>query len=351
MKEPIFVRNNTVKHKTITIPALADMHVHLRQGGMLESVARYTDRQCSHALIMPNTTPPIVDAAKVVEYRKEIDKHLKSCEPLMTIKLLPTTTPEQIKEAAKVASAVKIYPEGVTTNSEDSFSRRYFTDADDRLTECLRTAMNSCMIICFHGEMPGAEVLDAEDEFLGYLKVLIKRLPKIKFVLEHITSAKSVDFVKEHSNCAATITAHHLYLTLDDVVGAKIRPHNFCKPIAKRKRDRQALREAALSGSSRFFLGSDSAPHSKDNKECEEGCAGVFTSPILAELMVNFFAENNAVELLPNFVSNYGLDFYGHMRTDQRLDCYAEDTKIESCDGVVPFKHKESLKWRVCRSK
>src|SRR5690606_30578404 len=202
---------------------------------------------------------------------------------------LPTTTPEMVKEAASHGvTSVKLYPHGVTTNSHDGISAEMLRDPPKSFLDCIDVIKKTGMTLCLHGEMPGEETKDSESEFLDFVDFLAYNFPRLRIVLEHITTREQVNHVRRlakrsKSKIAATITAHHLYLTHDDIVGDRIRPHNFCKPIPKWNNDRESLRNAAMGGEPYFFLGSDSAPHLIGQKECAEGCAGVFSAPFLAE--------------------------------------------------------------------
>lgn len=286
-----------------------DMHVHLREGGMLQLVAPLTAKDFARALVMPNTNTPILSGWDVAKYRGEIKLAAPGFEPLMTIKLVESTTPEIILAAqAAGAIAAKVYPQGVTTNSADGIDPEAVMDTYEALEAC-------GMVLCLHGEMPGVFCMDREAAFLTSLETIAGIFPKLKIVLEHVTTAAAVRCVERLGpNVAATITVHHLMLTLDDVVGDKIQPHNFCKPIAKTPADRAALREAATSGNPKFFLGTDSAPHSRYHKECASGCAGVFTAPVAMPLLAEIFETEGSLgdgPVLERFTSEFGARFYG----------------------------------------
>lgn len=357
---------------TLSLPPVSDYHLHLRQGKMLEEVAPFSSH-CGRVLVMPNTNPPIVNASDVVKYRKEINKHL-NVEVLMTVKLLPTTTPEIVREAFFAgAVAAKVYPEGVTTNSSDGLGAEFFQTTYEgdgvstttpklcyprkakQFIDVLNEMERLGMVLCLHGEMPGCEVLRRESKFLDFVGFLVYTFPELKIVMEHITTHQAVSAIRawqylsigKPCRVAATITPHHLYLTLDDVIGNKISPWNFCKPVAKEAIDRESLRHAALSGERCFFLGSDSAPHKRSDKECTEGCAGVFNAPVLAESMIQLFEKYNSLERLPNFMTHHGDNFYGKKAVALPNVKYVKKTWEVPVDvaGMRPFLAGETLRW------
>lgn len=324
-----------------------DFHLHLRRGDLLKAVIGQSAYQFARGLIMPNTVPPILNAAFVDNYFVEIrlalrNLRLPNFKPLFAIKLNHRTTPETIREAINVgAVAGKVYPIGVTTNSDDGVS-------DFESMAPVFAAMEKWgMVLCLHGEKPGEFCLDREVEFLPTLDCLAKNFPKLRIVLEHISTAKAVERVQSLPNTvAATITAHHLLLTLDDVIGGKLRPHNFCLPIAKRPKDRAAVRMAAISGNPKFFFGSDSAPHLKGDKECAEGCAGCYTAPVAMPLLVQIFERMNALDKLENFTSKFGADFYHLPLNEGTLVLEKRPWTVpKEINGVVPFLAGETMEW------
>lgn len=331
---------------SLTLRKPDDFHLHLRQGEMLKNVLPHTVAQCARAIIMPNLTPPVLTAEDLKKYRQEIESALtgKAFTPLMTFKIVSSTTPEMVKELKIAgASAGKMYPEGVTTNSEDGVSDF------PALYPVFAEMEKQGLVLCLHGEMPGEFCLDRESAFLDVLKDIADHFPTLKIVLEHITTADAVDAVESlPEQVAATITVHHLALTLDDVIGDKIQPHHFCKPIAKRPEDRQALLLAATGGSSKYFLGTDSAPHLKENKECAEGCAGVYTAPVMLPILAELFEETGALDMLENFTSRYGAEFYGLPLNEEKVQLTKKSWKVpDQYEGVVPFRAGEMLNWSV----
>jgi dihydroorotase len=332
---------------TLTLRSVDDFHVHLRQGDMLTQVLPYTALHCARALVMPNTTPPILTAEDLLNYQKEIEAAIpkgSAFKPLMTFKVVPGTTPAQVKEL-KAAGAVagKLYPEGVTTNSEDGVS-------DFKALYPVYEAMQKeGLVLCLHGEVPGVFSLDRESAFLSTLHQLAKDFPDLRIVLEHATTAEAIAMVESlPANVAATLTVHHLRITLDDVIGDKINPHHFCKPIAKRPEDRSALVKAATSGNPKFFLGTDSAPHSVESKECACGAAGVYTAPVMLPVLAELFEEMGALEKLEAFTSEFGAKFYGLPLNETHLTLIKKPWTVEATyNGVVPFMAGKELQWHV----
>ncbi len=328
-----------------------DMHVHLREGDMLRSVVGYTACSFARALVMPNTSRPVLDGRDVTLYRDCIvsssaheAEDVPAFEPLMSVKLIRSTIPNVLGEARLAgAVAAKFYPEGVTTNSDDGV-------ADVRDLEVALGAMEKLgMVLCLHGEVPGVFCMDREAAFLDSLRWISRSFPRLKVVLEHVTTAAAVDEVfRLPDHVGATITAHHLFHTLDDVVGGMLNPHAFCKPIAKTPADRDALRVAAMSGSPKFFFGSDSAPHAVGRKECSSGCAGVFSAPCALEALAIAFDEEDELHRLENFVSVFGAEFYGLPLNSGTVTLSRHEwTMHDNASGIVPLFANKKLPWLV----
>lgn len=332
--------------KGMTLRKLDDMHVHLRKGEMLAKILPHTVRQCARALVMPNTTRPIVTAEDIINYRQSIQDLLKAgddFEPLMTFRIMPSTTPSMVKANKKGgAVAGKLYPDGLTTNSEGGvtdFKALYPTYA---------AMQEEGLVLCLHGEMPGAFVLNQESAFLCTLKMLAQDFPKLKIVLEHATTADAIDLVSQLPiNVAATLTPHHMRCTLDDLLGEKLNPHLFCKPILKRPSDRDAVLKAATSGNPKFFLGSDSAPHSIETKECACGAAGIYSAPVLLPALVETFESVDKLDKLESFTSKFGAEFYGLPLNKGYVELTSEPWTVpDSYDGVVPFMAGLTMQWK-----
>lgn len=329
--------------KTLELPLPDDFHVHLRQGAPLENYAKTVAREFGRILVMPNTVPPISDAKSLADYRNRILSAAPGLGLLMTFKLNASYSAEDL-ERLKLAGAVagKYYPAGVTTNSEDGVSD--FESVLPVVSEMERLGI----ALCVHGEEPNAFCLDREENFIRRVEFLAKEFPRLKIVFEHLSTRAAVEAVlRLPSNVAATITAHHLLHTLDDVVGGSLSPHHFCKPLPKRPEDREALRKAAFSGNPKFFFGSDSAPHEKGRKEGPCGAAGVYSAPVAIPLLIEIFKRNGALDRLPDFVGGFGADFYGIPRPEKRC-VYVEKpwTVPENVDGAVPLFAGKTLKWQ-----
>lgn len=338
--------------QSLTIRMPDDFHVHLRQDRMLLEVIVQTARQFRRSLIMPNTTPPVRTARDVERYRKEI---LDACarvgctefEPLMTIALTDETTPEDIRAArAAGAIAAKLYPRGVTTNSDHGVRHPLTLDT-------VYAAMADVgMVLCVHGEScdPIATVMDAEERFLDTFEAIVRGVEGLRIVFEHVSSSAALERIwgMPSGRVAATITVHHLVLTIADVVGARVQPHHFCKPIAKTSSDREFLIEAATSGNPRFFLGTDSAPHPRSAKESASVPAGCFTAPVALPLLATVFEQANALDRLEDFTSTFGAHFYGLPRNECTITLTRRPFRVSaSVGGVVPFRAGDTLPWTL----
>lgn len=342
---------------SIVLPAMSDMHLHVRQDDVMKKVCPHSAVRCCRVLVMPNTIPPITTAKEAANYKQQILKCMPGVDVLTTIKFMPDTTPKMIKEAALgEVTAVKLYPHGVTTNSNDGITAQMLRKPSQQFLDVIEMIRKTNMVLCLHGEMPGEESKDSESEFLEFVEFLAYNFPKLRVVLEHITTAQQVSTIRRLAarskcNIAGTITAHHLILTHDDVMGDKIRPHNFCKPIPKWKIDREALRNAAMSGEPCFFFGSDSAPHSVNNKECPEGCAGVFTAPVMTECLIEIFEQYDKLGLLQFFISEIGNDYYLVDNKEVRNIKFDKTKHVVNCASSVgdvqPFRANEELQWKM----
>lgn len=340
----------------ITLTRPDDWHLHLRDDAVLEATVAHSAAQMGRAIIMPNLKPPVTTTEQALAYRERILAALpegSTLEPLMTLYLTDTTPPEEIERARQsgVVKAVKLYPAGATTNSASGV-----TD----LTRCDATiaALAECgMPLLVHGEVTDADVdiFDREAVFLErVLKPLLARHPTLKVVCEHITTAQAADFVMAAGdNVAATITPQHLLLNRNDMLVGGMRPHYYCLPILKRERHREALVAAATSGSRRFFLGTDSAPHARGDKESACGCAGVFSAPVALELYATAFEKAGALDKLEAFTSHNGADFYGMARNTGTVTLERRDWQLPESyayaggQRIVPMKAGETLGWKL----
>jgi dihydroorotase len=317
-----------------------DMHVHLRQGDMLGLVAPYTARDFAAAVVMPNLTPPVTSLAQVLDYRQAILRAASdSFTPLMTLFFRAYSRAELV-EARPHIIGVKLYPAGMTTNSEAGTK-----DMDEaRATLAIMEELDIPLLV--HGEGCGF-VMDREAIFLPVVKEWARSFPRLRIVLEHVTTRAGVELVERFDNLFATITLHHLLITLDDVLGGLMRPHLFCKPVAKRPEDRDALRLAALNHPS-FFFGSDSAPHPLEAKEAPGCAAGIFSAPVALPALAGLFEELGALDRLQAFVSDRACAAYGLTPTPRmvRLERRAW-TVPERIGSVTPYLAGQTLAWRV----
>lgn len=333
--------------QNLILPRGIDWHVHLRSGKTLETVLPFTAQQFRGALVMPND-PAILSAKDLLNYRKTIlDKRPRAAEdfePIMTIQLTEETTPEDILAARSFgARAAKVYPRGGTTASH--LGVQDFT----KIYPCLEVLQKLGMVLCYHGEMPDAYPTDREIEFHRILISTVKLFPKLRIVMEHITCSSTADLVEQlPDTVAATITVHHLMITLNDVMGGEFKPHLFCKPVAKRPEDRDRLLQAALSGNPKFFLGTDSAPHPRSRKEAASCCAGIFTAPVALPQLAEIFDQQGALHRLADFTAHFGSAFYGLQRPQSTIRLVKENWKVpEEIDGLVLFRAGETLAWRM----
>ncbi|MCE9616288.1 MAG: dihydroorotase [Lentisphaerae bacterium] len=332
---------------SLTLPLADDLHVHLRQGDVLRTVVPLLRAGgAGRVLVMPNTTPPVTSAGQAVAYRAELRAVAPDVDFLMTLYFTPALTPDEVRRAAAAGVVgIKVYPHGVTTNSASG--------VEDLLAfgPVLAAMEAADLVLELHGELPahaGSDVcvLDAEERFLPTLRSLHDRYPRLRIVLEHVTTARAVDAVKSlGATVAATITAHHLDLMIDDWAGKN---HNFCKPVAKYPSDRAALRAVVGEGHPRFFLGSDSAPHPRTAKECASACAGVFTSPLLLAYLADTFEGLGALDRLPAFASEFGCRFYRLPPARETIRLVREPQVVPPAyGGVVPYRAGATLNWRI----
>ncbi|MEO0759590.1 MAG: dihydroorotase [Cyanobacteria bacterium J06648_16] len=331
-----------------------DWHLHLRDGEALKAVLPHTVRQFARAIVMPNLKPPVRSVAEAAVYRDRIITAIpdgKQFEPLMTLYLTDNTRPEEIIAAkdAGFVKAVKYYPAGATTNSE-------FGVTDIRKCDRTFEAMQQVnMPLLLHGEVtdPAVDVFDREKVFIErQLIPLRSRFPQLRMVLEHITTSDAAEFVLTNNNIAATITPQHLLFNRNRLFKGGISPHFYCLPILKRERHRQALVEAATSGNPKFFLGTDSAPHSRNSKESACGCAGCFSALHAMELYAEVFESAGALDKLEAFASFYGPDFYQLPRNTEQITLTKTTWRIPEEvpfpeSGLVPLRAGSEMSWKM----
>ena len=341
---------------TLTLRMPDDWHLHLRDGAMMQAVLPYTAAQFARAIVMPNLTPPVETVADAVAYRDRILAALPdgmTFEPLMTCYLTDATDPEEVARGFEqgVFRAVKLYPARATTNSDHGVT------AWENVRPVLARMEKIGMPLLVHGEEadPEIDIFDREAMFVErVLSWMTSDYPALKLVLEHVTTAEGVDFVREAGpNIAATVTPHHLMLNRNDLLAGGIRPHHYCLPVVKRERHRQALRDAVASGDPSFFLGTDSAPHPVGDKESDCGCAGIFNAPAALEVYARAFDEIGALDRLEGFASLNGPAFYGlepnsHSVTLRRSPTRVAD-RIDVSDDleIRPFYAGQELPWSL----
>ena len=334
----------------LTIRRPDDWHVHLRDGEMLRKVAPYTARQFARAIVMPNLVPPVTTVNAASAYRDRIrDAAGPGFEPLMTCYLTDQTSPDEIARGfeQKVWIAAKLYPAGATTNSASGVT-------DIRNIYPTLARMESIgMVLCVHGEVtdPDIDVFDREAAFIDrVLSRLVHDFPKLKIVLEHITTEEAVNFVTRQPYVAATVTPQHLVINRNAIFAGGLRPHAYCLPVAKREKHRLAVRKAATSGSPKFFLGTDSAPHAREAKESACGCAGIFNAPFAIESYATVFDAEGGLAKLEAFASLNGPRFYGLPSNEETITLERADVEVpEAIEGLVPFHAGETLRWRLAR--
>ena len=335
--------------KTFILNEPLDMHLHLRDGDMLRLVAPLTSNSFSGALVMPNLVPPVTTKEALLSYKKRI---IESCKddnftPYMTLFFQNNYSFEFLEDIKDEIIGIKLYPAGITTNSE--------TGVSSMDIEVLRATLENMsklgIPLCIHGETNGF-VMDREKEFMPIYESIASAFPNLKIIMEHITTKDAVELLDRYSNLYATVTLHHLLITLDDVAGGMLDPHLFCKPIAKRPEDRSALLNAALKAHPKLMFGSDSAPHPKHKKECCGCAAGVFTSPIALQVLVELFEKYNSLENLNDFISNNAKKIYGLNIKDKTIKLVKKDFIVPAIyeykdEKVVPMYAGKTLSWSI----
>ncbi len=339
----------------ITIRRPDDWHLHFRDGDIMREVVPHTARQFARAIVMPNLSPPVTTTALAVAYRDRIRAAVPdgmTFEPLMTCYLTDTTDADDLARGAGegVFTAAKLYPANATTNSAHGVS-----DVE-RIYPVLERMEAEGIVLCIHGEVTDhdIDVFDREAEFIErHLKAIVATFPRLKVVFEHITTADAVAFVEgAREGVAATITPQHLHINRNAMLVGGIQPHNYCLPVAKREVHRLALRRAATSGSARFFLGTDSAPHLRPAKESACGCAGIFNAPYALESYLAVFDAENALDRFEGFASLHGPAFYGlpaneETVTLERVPFSVPDALELVGEEIVPFHAGQTLGWRM----
>lgn len=339
----------------LTITRPDDWHLHLRDGEALKTLVPDTAKRFARAIVMPNLRPPITSTQLAIEYRQRILDAVPDgvdFEPLMTLYLTDNTSAEEIAKAKEsgFVQGVKLYPAGATTNSDSGVTNL------DACTKALEAMQKFGIPLLIHAEVTdtNVDVFDRERVFIDrHLKTLLARYPSLKIVLEHITTKDAADFVATAPiNCAATITPHHLLMNRNAMFTGGIRPHHYCLPVLKREEHRLALVKAAISGSAKFFLGTDSAPHAKSAKENACGCAGIYSAYAGIELYAEVFDAENSLDKLEAFASFYGPDFYGLPRNSTKMTLVKESWSVPESipfldESIVPMRAGQSISWKV----
>jgi dihydroorotase len=339
----------------LTIARPDDWHLHLRDGQAMASVLEDTVRRFGRAIVMPNLEPPVRTTQQALHYRDRILGELpegSTFDPLMTLYLTDDTPPEEIGRAklAGHVHGVKLYPAGATTNSGDGVTRI------SRCFLALEKMEQLGLPLLIHGEVtdPAVDVFDREKAFVDeVLGPVVERFSSLKVVLEHVTTRDAVQYVEVTGpNVAATITPHHLLLNRNALFLGGIRPHHYCLPVLKREEHREALVAAATSGNPKFFLGTDSAPHSRGAKEAACGCAGVYNAHGAIELYAAAFEEAGALDKLEGFASHFGADFYGLPRNQETITLLRKEWTVPKTirfagAEVVPLRAGETIPWQL----
>jgi dihydroorotase len=335
--------------QNITLPLFDDLHTHLRQDQMMINIVNQTALGgVGRVMVMPNLIPPVVNTQMALDYKSQLQSVNNELEYLMSLYLSDSQTPEEIAKAKQNGiNNVKMYPAGVTTNSQ------YGVDNVKNFYPIFEAMQDNNMILNIHGEAPSDPkrnicVMNAEINFLPIFEQIHKNFPKLRLVLEHMSTKEAIGFVSQtNDKVAGSITVHHLDLIVDNWGG---NAYNYCKPVPKYPIDRQALRDMVASGSPKFFLGSDSAPHDKDKKDSNCGCAGVYTATYIAQYLADCFERIGCLDKLKGFATEYGADFYQLPRQTKTFELVRKPTVVANeLHGVVPFRAGETLNWSIER--
>lgn len=344
--------------QTLTLTCPDDWHIHLRQGHVLKNTVTDVAKQFARAIVMPNLLPPVTTVELATSYRQQILHNIpENCDftPLMTLYLTDNTSVTDIQQAIQTnyIKACKLYPAGATTHSDSGLTQI------NKAYPVFEAMQKYGMPLLIHGEVTNRDVdiFDREKVFIeAILQPLVQDFPQLKIVLEHITTKDAVDFVSDaHKHVAATITAHHLLDNRNAMLVGGIRPHYYCLPILKRRSHQQALLQAASSGSAKFFLGTDSAPHAQQRKESACGCAGCYTAFAAIELYAQAFDAIGALDKLEGFASFHGPQFYNLPINQNKITLLKDSWQIPNTlafgeDVIIPYKAGEFIHWKLINS-
>jgi dihydroorotase len=325
----------------LTIKCPDDFHIHLRQGEELKNYARETARFFKRGVVMPNTIPPIISARQVIEYREQILGCTNNFEPLMTFKIIPGLDAMEVSSLKEAGAIIgKYYPAGATTNSSDGVTHWH------QIKGVLGEMEKLGLVLSIHGEVPDSFILNREKDFLPILEEIVKAFPRLKIVLEHISSKEGIEYVKNApENVAGTITLHHLIHTVEDVLRDG---NNKCMPTPKLREDRDSIQATAFSGNPKFFFGSDSAPHLQRDKDNAIGKFGVYSAPVLLPKLVELFENFGVLDKLENFLSKFGADFYGLPYNNGSITLVKRGFTVPlNICGVKPFLAGEFISWSI----
>lgn len=339
--------------KTITLTSPDDWHVHFRDGEILKDTVNATSQHFARALIMPNLRPALTSVEDLLDYRDRILHALlphHKFQPFMTLYLNETVTPDTLHACKRYPFIVggKLYPAGATTNSEEGVASL------KKMYPLFEEMQAQGLVLQIHGETTCGDIFDREQNFIEQsLRPILANFPKLRIVLEHISTAHAVRFVENGSpNLAASITPHHLFFNRNDLLAGGIRPHYYCLPILKRSSDQDALIQAAVSGNPRFFAGTDSAPHTQESKESNCGCAGIYSAPYALAMYAQVFDDHNHLSALNNFVSQFGADFYQVPYNTSSINLINKAQMIPASlplahQRVVPIAAGQQLSWSI----
>lgn len=326
-----------------------DMHLHLRDDKMLNLTAPLSAKTFAGALIMPNLVPPITTKNMVISYKEKITNLTKEYNftPFMTLFFKDDYNYDFLNSVKEYITAIKLYPSGITTNSENGISNFSI----DKLRPTLEAMSELSIPLCVHGESDGF-VLEREKEFIPIYENLAKKFPKLKIIMEHITNKETTLLLEKYENLYATITLHHLLIDLNDLMGGLLKPHLYCKPVAKTPKDRQALAKYALNAHHKVMFGSDSAPHPRAAKEGCGCAAGIFSAPIALQILADFFEKNNRLDNLNKFVSKNAKNIYELKNIDKKIILTKKEFTIpqeykDEYNTVIPFMAGNTINWSI----